>query len=402
MRFLKLVFFIFTLGLFVFVTLSVTFAQSQNDLTKQIKEYEEKLSQLQNQSKTLSLQISVMNNQIKLTQLRIESTKQLIIKLGNDVTLLGGKIDTLEGKLKDVSEVLLNRIVVSYQIGTVDPITLLFSSDGFSDYVSRTEYIQVAQEHDRKLLFELEQTKINYNNQKNILKTKQDEQKKLSAQLEGLSRDLDQQKKSKETLLAETQGSEATYQKLLAQAQAQLRALSRFATSRTGGIEIIPHADLSDGWGKYYNQRDANWGNNFIGTSGERIWEVGCLLTSYAMVVTHYGGSITSADVAANAGNFWYSTALFLKPGPSANGHGATSTAFNPPLQDLKDALNSGKAVIAGLSYDGGPIADHWLVLRSVEGDSFRVNDPLYQGAMNVSLNDHYQGLKIVEARIYQ
>ena len=120
------------------------------------------------------------------------------------------------------------------------------------------------------------------------------------------------------------------------------------------------------------------------------------------MVVTHFGGSVSPADVAANTGNFFGNTAYFLKPGPSANGHSANDVSY-PSRDDLKNDIKSGNAVIAGLSYDGGPIADHWVVLRSVNDDgSFMINDPLYEGAMNVPLNDHYSGLTIVEARIYQ
>jgi len=132
-----------------------------------------------------------------------------------------------------------------------------------------------------------------------------------------------------------------------------------------------------------------------------QIWDVGCLLTSYAMVVSHYGGSVTPADVAANVSNFAGGSAYFNLPGPSANGHSARDVSM-PSLDDLKSDLNAGNSIIAGLSYDGGPIADHWVVLRSVNGDgTFMINDPLYQGAMNVPLNDHYSGLVIVEARIY-
>jgi hypothetical protein len=73
-----------------------------------------------------------------------------------------------------------------------------------------------------------------------------------------------------------------------------------------------------------------------------------------------------------------------------------------PSLDDLRNDLKSGSSIIVGLSYDGGPVADHWVVLRSANDDgTFIINDPLYQGAMNVSLNDHYSGLKIVAAKIY-
>ena len=132
---------------------------------------------------------------------------------------------------------------------------------------------------------------------------------------------------------------------------------------------------------------------------------MGCLLTSYAMVSSHFGNNVTPADVAANTGNFFANTAYFLQPGPSAGGHSGRYVS-NPSLDDLRSALNGGAVVIAGLSSNGGPYpqhySDHWIVLRSVDGNSFKINDPWYQGAMNVSFNDHYSGWAIIEARIYQ
>ena len=54
---------------------------------------------------------------------------------------------------------------------------------------------------------------------------------------------------------------------------------------------------------------------------------------------------------------------------------------------------------------NGGPApehySDHWVVLRSVDGDSFKINDPEYPGAMNVSLKDHYSTWTIIQAKIY-
>lgn len=227
----------FFLALFLVAFFAASFtivsAQSPEQLEqkeKEIKELEAKLEETRNQAKTLSLQISVMNNQIKLTELRIESTRELIDKLEGDITLLSGKISTLEGRLANVSEILLNRIVVSYKVGTTDPVQLIFASHGFSDYVSRAKYIQVAQEHDRKLLFELEQTKTNYNKQKDIFSEKQSEQQALEAQLEQLQGELEQQKKDKEALFVVTKNDEKRFQQLLEAALAEKAAIERVLT----------------------------------------------------------------------------------------------------------------------------------------------------------------------------
>lgn len=248
MRFLKLLFLIFATAIFLVSAFQITFAQSvQEQLDKkqaEIKELENKVAELNKQGKTLALQITLMNNQIKLTELRIESTEQLIAKLEDDITLLGGKVDILEKRLKEVSEILLNRIIVSYKVGNVNAVQLVFASNGFADYISRAKYIQVAQEHDRKLLFEMEQTKRNYNNQKDVFQLKQDEQEKLKNQLEKLSQDLAQQKKDKEVLLEVTKNDEKRYQDLLAKARAEQSAILRILA---GGGTVAQVGPIKEG-----------------------------------------------------------------------------------------------------------------------------------------------------------
>jgi len=405
LKFLTIAILISLLGLFnPFVFAQDSSIQECKDNNKSVQDCPEflksKLNLLAGQSKSLSSQIAIMDSQINLTVARIEANKREILDLTLDIDTATKKISTLQDSLNKITEVLLNRIVATYEAGRAQPLEMLLSSHDASNLLVRLNYLRIAQAHDKKLIYDVAQAKNDYSNQKDIYEAKRKKVESLKRQLEAYNNQLSQEKQSKQDLLAQTQGSETTYQQLLAQAQAQLNALSNFANSRTGGVQIIPHSDKQDEWGKYYNQRDSSWGNNLIGTSGERVWAVGCLLTSYAMVSSHFGASMSPLDVAGNSSNFWFSTALFLKPGPAANGHGA-QVSYSPSFDYLRDQLNNGHAVIAGLSYDGGPIADHWLVLRSPDEDSFKVNDPLYEGAMNVSLNDHYKGLKIVEARIY-
>jgi peptidoglycan hydrolase CwlO-like protein len=361
---------------------------------------------LKNQANTLTNQISVMDNQINLTQARIDATQEQLTGLAIDIYTATQKISGLQNALETSIKVLLNRIVATYEVGTIQPIDILLTSGNAADFFTRLNYLKIAQAHDKQLIYNTQQAKVDYSNQKIILQNEQKQVEQLKQQLLTYTDELNQQKQAKQDLLTQTQGNEANYQSLLSQAQAQLAALSNYASLRAGvGGQIIPHQDLSDSWGKYYNQRDANWGNNLIGLSSYQIWEVGCLITSYAMVSSHFGSNITPADVAGNSGNFFSNTAEFNAPGPAAGGHSA-SYVTNPSLDDLKNDINGGAVVIAGLSANGGPYpehySDHWVVLRSVNSDgSFQINDPWYGGAMNVNFNDHYSGWTIIEARIY-
>jgi peptidoglycan hydrolase CwlO-like protein len=363
-----------------------------------IQDLQNKINAAKAKKQTYSSQIELIGNQIKLTEYRIEATQEQITSVTLDIDTTSKKISGLQSTLDNSIRVLLNRIVATYEVGTIQPFQILLTSNNASDFFSRLNYLKLAQAHDKQLIYDTQQAKVDYSNQKTIFEDKKKQLASLQQQLQVQTDQLNQEKQVQQQLLATTEVQIAQY-------QAQLSALQNFARSRVGsGGGIISHQDLSDDWGKYYNQRDANWGNSLIGLSNEQVWEVGCLMTSYAMVATHYGGSITPADVAANTGNFSGGSAFFNAPGPSANGHSANYVT-NPSLQSLKDALNSGQSVIVGLSADGGPFpthySDHWVVLRSVDGDSFKINDPFYAGAMNVSLNDHYSGWTIIEARIY-
>ena len=396
--------FIFTLA-FLFLGSSVVHAQESCDstcdptnqgcLTNLINLCQGKVSQLQGQANTLANQIAQFNAQIRLATLKINQTQA-------QIDLLAGRIDQLEVSLNDLTKAFSSRAVETYKLSRFEGnFFFILSATDITDAAERFHYLQKIEEEDRSLLTRLAEAQATYQGEKQ-------DQETLQKQLTDQQANLNAQKLAKNSLLVTTQNSEARYQSILAQAQAALASLANYAESV--GISILPHQDLSDSWGKYYNQRDSNWGNLLIngqssGCGGAcTIAKVGCLVSSYAMVVTHFGGSLNPGDVGSNSSNFFPGTALFNSPGPSANGHGATD--YNDPsLQQLRDALNSGKVIIAGLSINGGPAAthfsDHWVVLRSVEGNTFRINDPEYPGAMNVLLTDHYASWTIIQAKIY-
>lgn len=351
---------------------------------------------LRKEANTLSNQIAAFNAQIYLGNLKIQQTQ-------DQINLLKGRITQVQGSLDDLSKAFAARVVTTYKMARTDEaIFLLLSSSNLSEAISKYHYLKEAENSDQNLLVRLQSAQTTYENSKK-------ESEDLQKQLQNQQASLNAQKTAKAQLLAQTQGSEAIYQNLLSQAQAQLSKLAGFAESV--GVSLIPHQDLSDGWGKYYNQRDSDWGNVLVNGSNDdcrggscTIARIGCLVTSYTMVSSHFGASLTPKDVAVNSANFYLSTADFLNPGPSANGHSPTRLD-NPSLDDIKSKLQAGAVIIAGLSANGGPYpthySDHWVVLRSIDGDNIKINDPLYAGAMNVSLNDHYSGWTIIQANVY-
>jgi len=192
---------------------------------KEIEELEAKVEELSQKRQTLSSQIAYMNSQIRLTTLRIAKTEE-------EIEVLSEKIARLEISLNALAVVVGKRIEATYKKGQeIKPIYLLFSSRKFSNFISHYEYLQAAQAHDKKLLLSMEETKINYDEQKQ-------EVENLKKELETQKRLLDRQKKEKEYLLEVTRNDEKHYQTLLAKARAELEAIQSILAGKGEETEV--------------------------------------------------------------------------------------------------------------------------------------------------------------------
>lgn len=154
----KFLFFGLFISLFL-ISPSLTFAQSIQDLDKNLKEkqeeirkVEEQLSQTRAQKTTLKSQLDYINGQTKLTELKIQEAQFQITKLDKEIEELSGRINRLSNSVDSISAVLLNRIVQTYKQGGYTSMDLIFSSNGFADMLERMKYIQAAQANDKKSL----------------------------------------------------------------------------------------------------------------------------------------------------------------------------------------------------------------------------------------------------------
>lgn len=366
--------------------------KEREDLNNKIKDLQNKINDLKKQENSLSSQISMMDNQIQLTQYRISAVRDQITQATSDISVAGRKIKNLEGSLNNVTKVLISRIVATYQAGEIEPIRILLASSNLQEFLSRENYLKIVQEHDKELLYNTQQAKVDYANQKSLLENKKKKILVLQSQLENYNKELDSQKESKQKLLAETQGDEENYQKLLAQAKAQLEGFSRF-TANQGGASLISGQTVCNDWGCYYNQRDTQWGGSSLNGTQYTLASDGCLVTAMAMVYTHYGHkSVTPVTINSISGNFASYYPAFLKKDIIADG-----TPSSRVYTSIDSQLSAGHPVIVGISYDGGPQPDHFLVLISGSNGNYMMNDPFTPNAHNIPFTDKYSVSSIRE-----
>lgn len=360
---------------------------------QKINDLEGTISNLQGQEKTLSSQITVMDSQIQLTQYRIDATKQQIMNLTLSIQTANSKITTLQSSINDLTKVLLNRIVATYEVGQSQSFQILVSSSNISNFFTRENYLKIAQAHDKQLMYDTVQAKNDYANQKNIYENEKKQVEALNTQLQAYTTQLDQEKTSKQQLLTETQGSEASYQRQLAAAKAQLAGFSSFARNQ-GGASLLSNQTVCDDWGCYYNQRDSQWGNITLNSSVGTPYSIasdGCLLTDMAMIYTHYGHrNVTPITINSDPNNFAAYEPAWLSRTIVADG-----TSSSRASSYIDSTLASGNPVIVGMQYSNGDT--HFVILVSGSNGNYIMNDPYTANGHNIPFSSHYSMSMIYE-----
>lgn len=210
----------------VFVSLLLIFTtqikaeECTGDVSQRISCYENNISKLKDSGKTLSSQISQFDSQIKLTTLKIEKTEE-------QISLLSGRIDQIQGSVGSLTTAFSERAVETYKMARIgDPFILLVSADDLGEAYNTLSYLKKIQEGDRNLLERLQKAQLTYEEEKT-------DQEDLQKQLATQEKQLNTQKLAKKTLLDQTKSDEKKYQSLLSQALAEKAAIENALISGT-------------------------------------------------------------------------------------------------------------------------------------------------------------------------
>lgn len=359
-----------------------------SDLNQQISCLEANREACRRQRDTLSSEIAYMNSQIRLTTLRIEATQSKISALTSEINDLENEVEKLESILTRRLTLLSRRVPESYKRAVIPQFGLLLFSKNFSDFITRVKYLMSVQEEDAALVFQVKATQNNYNERKQTREEKKNQLKDVQTELERQNARLASQKQEKNALLTATQGNEAKFQELLEHAIEQLAAIREFVTG-AGGASILNNQTVCDGWGCYYNQRDSQWAGYTLGSSSYTVAESGCLITSVAMIASHYKKDIKPSDLASNPALFFGSTGYLYQGTISVKGVSITRWAG----ASIDSQLAAGNPVIVGVYRGPG----HFIVLKSGSNGHYVMNDPFWPNGHDIDFSSHYSVSDITE-----
>jgi peptidoglycan hydrolase CwlO-like protein len=360
---------------------------SESELRAYLNDCDSKLKNLSGQKQTLSQAMSVLTTQIALTQAKIAAQSQLLEQLEIEILDLSGKIQSLDYSLTDLTKLFVARVRGSYMSASRIPLAVIFESTGLPQFVKSLEYIEAVRDHDRNVLISLEKSRLDYDTQKTLKEKKQTEIEVVKKNLDREKAALTTQVSAKNKLLEETKNDEKRYQALRQEAQNRVAQLANYSASR-GGSSLLSGTTKCDDWGCYYNQRDSSWGNQLIGNSNMTMASVGCLVTSAAMIASHYGKNLTPRDVAASAAPFEYDTAdMRFSWLESVNGAKVTRSpqgcSGSSCLSIIDSELSANRPVIARITA-ANVAGTHFIVITKKEGDNYIMKDPYEADGNNV------------------
>ncbi|MFA6518956.1 MAG: hypothetical protein WCV93_04915 [Candidatus Shapirobacteria bacterium] len=196
-----------------------------DELTKKINEYTQKIEQLRTTKDSLGKQLKLLDSEIALNGLRINQTEMLVTNLKNEIGSLGQKIEELDSFLNQLSQAYLKQVVENYKRPKLAPFLLLNQSSVFNNFFRQLKYIARTQKASHDSLLQLEGTLTVFDQEKDKKVVKQAELETLEKKLSDQRKALENDKKAKDRLLAETKNDETKYQTLLSQTRSELDAI---------------------------------------------------------------------------------------------------------------------------------------------------------------------------------
>jgi len=359
---------------------------------------EKKLDGIRSKKLTLTNEISLINGKINLQRIKIKQTLAEIDQLEAEISTLGDQIQNLNLSLDRLTDMLLERVRARYKRSRFSPLILILNTKSLENFLIRQRYLEEASKQTAEIMQKAETQRLLFDQQKQKKEEVQQELENKKQKLEKQRRQLANQRYGQQKLLSETRNSEVVYQRLLAQAKAQLAAFSSFVKSSGADSIIAANAFGSGSDGAYFSQRDSRWGYQTIGNSSENILNVGCLLTSVAMVLKKNGINVNPSIIAANPKYFSVNTAYMYFRNRFNPWFGKLNN-YRISTRQIDEELNRGHYVIAGINYGRcKKNADHFVVLIRKQGSDYIMHDPLY--GPDLKFSSHYS--QVCKAEVFR
>ena len=201
--------------------------QQMDDIQKQIDAYRANISDLQQQGKTLKREISLLDSKMKEAQLEIQRTALSIKQTETGISDKNAALSDGEQKMARERQMLAKYVQAVYEADQQGTLEMILSNAKLSDIFDSVSSLQNIQEGIQESMAAIRQSKVNLENDKQILEDRRDELNQLKVLQEIQRRAVVSQQSERKDLLAQTKGQELNYQDLLKRAKAGAESIRK-------------------------------------------------------------------------------------------------------------------------------------------------------------------------------
>lgn len=325
-------------------------------LQSEIDQYQSRAAELRGQADNLQAAVNALNNDIAVIQKQIDVTQAKLDKLKAEIKLNEQKI---EYNQDDLGTILANL----YVDDKISPLEMLASSKSIGEFVDKQEYRASARDHLVSAIDEIKKLKKELEKQKADVEHVLGDQKNAQNALAG-------KRAEQQSLLNQTRGDEAAYQRLSADKKArqaqvyeQYQAALRAAFSQGGGSTVLAQGvDGAYPWNSGNCPMFGYWSTGGADGNGGDGYGYGCRqCASYAAwrvaretgrYPLRWGNATNFPQSARNAG---YSTGYAPRAGSLGVMHAGKAGVPEGHVVWVEAVVNGGSSVIVSqYNYDYG------------------------------------------------
>lgn len=206
--------------------------QQQEETQRELDEAEDNLSSLEGQRNNLQEELSELNDQLNAVRANLERIEENLDKKESEIEQTQALLADARQTELEQYESMKERIRFMYENGETTYLEMLFSANGFADFLNRSEYIEQVERYDRRKLEEYQET----------CRLIEEQEIKLNeelAELQALREEARLEQERVDGLVAETSERIAGYSDQISETEEQMRAYEAELARQNENIEAL-------------------------------------------------------------------------------------------------------------------------------------------------------------------
>lgn len=206
--------------------------QQQEETQQQLDAVQDNLSSLEGNRNELQEELSGLNDQLNEVRANLERLEEEIDTKESQIKQAQVELEEARASEQEQYESMKERIRFMYENGETAYLEMLFSANGFADFLNRSEYIAQIERYDRRKLEEYQETC-------RLIEEKQEQLETDLAELQVLHEDARREQERVDGLVAETAGSIAAYSDQISATEEQMLAYEAELARQNDNIEAL-------------------------------------------------------------------------------------------------------------------------------------------------------------------